>query len=196
MRTSRSAAVLALLAALLVAPAAIAAPETFSVDASHSSVGFSIRHFVTTVPGSFNEFSGTVVYDAENPSASTFEMTVQAASIDTRQSDRDKHLRSPDFFDVEQFPTLTFKSTSVAGSGDKLAVTGDFTLRGITQRLTVPVEVLGTVNTPMGVRSGFAAEFTIHRKDFGIVWNRVLDQGGTMLGEDVKVTISVEAVRQ
>jgi polyisoprenoid-binding protein YceI len=180
----------------LVLPAlALAEPVTYKVDADHSGVNFSIRHFVSNVPGLFKDYDGTIVYDKDNPAASKVGFTVQAASIDTGNADRDKHLRSADFFEVEKFPTLTFTSTQVkAQDKDTLEVTGDLTMHGVTKRVTIPVDFLGSVKTPNGEKAGFETSFTLNRKDYGIIWNRVMDTG-PVLGEDVKVTISVEADR-
>jgi polyisoprenoid-binding protein YceI len=178
--------------ALLASLALPAAAEVsrWEVDVAHSNVGFSIRHFLTQVPGEFQDFSGAIAYDAANPAASSVEVTVQAASIDTDHDDRDNHLRSPDFFDVAQHPTLSFKSTAVkALDGDTLEVTGDFTLHGVTQRITVPVEVLGV----MGKKAGFSTAFTIDRQAYGVKWNRALDTGGAILGDEVRIAIDVEA---
>ena len=122
---------------------------------------------------------------------------MQAASIDTGNNDRDEHLRNEDFFDVEKFPTLTFTSTKVAAKdADTLEVTGNLTMHGVTKQVTIPVEVLGSVKTPNGEKAGFESSFTVNRKDYGIVWNRVLDAGGSVLGDDVKINISIEANRQ
>ena len=182
--------------ALALPALALAAPVTYKVDADHSGVNFTIRHFVSNVPGLFKDYDGTIVYDKDNPGASKVEFTVQAASIDTGNADRDKHLRSADFFDVEKFPTLTFTSTQVkAQDKDTLEVTGDLTIHGVTKRVTIPVDFLGTVKTPNGEKAGFETQFTINRKDFGIVWNRVMD-AGPVLSEEVKVSINIEADRQ
>jgi polyisoprenoid-binding protein YceI len=187
---------LGLALAALTATAA-AAPVAYKVDTDHSGVHFTVRHFVTNVPGRFKDFEGTIRYDRQNPAASSVAFRVQAASIDTDNADRDNHLRSPDFFDVEKFPTLTFTSTAVqARDAGTLQVTGDFTLHGVTRTITIPVEVLGTVATPRGEKAGFETTFTVNRKDFGITWNRTLDAGGAILGEDVKVTVAIEADRQ
>lgn len=184
-----------LLAALLVvalaplfALPAVAAPGTWNVDAAHSGVSFEIRHFLTDVPGRFNDFDGTIVYDPENPANSSVEFTVQADSIDTANENRDNHLRSADFFNVEEFPTITFKSKKVVPAGGNLAVTGDFTLHGVTREITVPVEFRGT----MGNVAGFSTEFTIDRNDYGIEWNRNAG-GGAILGNDVDIEIEIEA---
>ncbi|HYU33826.1 MAG TPA: YceI family protein [Thermoanaerobaculia bacterium] len=182
--------------ALALPALAVAAPVTYKVDADHSGVNFSIRHFVTNVGGRFKDFDGTIQQDRDNPAGSKVEFTVQATSIDTDNDDRDKHLRSSDFFDVEKFPTLTFTSTQVkAQDKDTLEVTGDLTIHGVTKRITIPVDFLGTAKMPNGEKAGFQTQFTVNRKDFGIVWNRVMD-AGPILGDDVSITISVEANRQ
>jgi polyisoprenoid-binding protein YceI len=187
----------ALSVALLLPAFAAAQPAVYKVDADHSGVNFTVRHFVSNTPGRFKDFDGTIKYDKQNPSASSVEFTVKADSIDTANADRDGHLKSPDFFDTAKFPTWTFTSTKVAAKdADTLEVTGDLTIKGVTKQITIPVDVLGSVKTPNGEKAGFEASFTVNRKDHGITWNRVLDAGGTVLGEDVKVTISVEANRQ
>jgi len=187
-----------LLALTLALPSlAAATPQVYKVDPDHSSVSFTIRHFVSTVPGRFKEFEGTIKYDRQNPAASSVEFTAQAASIDTDNPDRNNHLKSPDFFDVQKFPTLTFTSNSVqAKDANTLNVTGNLTIHGVTKAVTIPVSILGAVKTPKGEKAGFETNFTIDRKDYGVQWNRVLDTGGTMLGNDVKITISVEANQQ
>lgn len=187
----------ALLLSLLLPALAAAEPVTYKVDADHSGVSFTIRHFVSNVPGRFRDFDGVIKHDKQNPAASSVEFTVKAPSIDTGNNDRDEHLRSPDFFDVQKFPTLTFTSTKVAAKdADTLDVTGNLTMHGVTKQITIPVDVLGSVKTPNGEKAGFETSFTVNRKDYGIVWNRVLDAGGSVLGEDVKINISIEANRQ
>jgi len=182
-----------------VAPAAV---ETYALDPSHTVVGFSVRHFFSQVPGSFKEFSGTVKLDPTNWGASSVDATIQTTSIYTNNDRRDNHLRSADFFEVDKFPTITFKSTKVTKSADnKLQVAGDLTMKGITKPVVLNVEFLGagTVTVegrPAGQRAGFTATTTINRKDFNILWNKQLDQGGTMLGDDVTINIGVEAVKQ
>lgn len=187
----------ALSLSLLLPAVALAEPVVYKVDADHSGVGFTIRHFVSNVPGRFRDFDGVIKYDKQNPAASSVEFTVKAASIDTGNNDRDEHLRGADFFDVQKFPTLTFTSTKVATKdADTLDVTGNLTMHGVTKPITIPVDVLGTVKTPNGEKAGFESSFTVNRKDYGIVWNRVLDAGGSVLGDDVKINISIEANRQ
>ena len=187
----------ALLLSLALPSLAAATPQVYKVDPDHSSVGFTIRHFVSTIPGRFKEFEGTIKYDRQNPAASGVEFTIQAASIDTDNADRNNHLKSPDFFDVQKYPTLTFTSTGVqAKDPNTLSVAGNLTIHGVTKPVTIPVSVLGTVKTPKGDKAGFETSFTIDRKQFGVQWNRALDTGGTILGDDVKITISVEANQQ
>lgn len=180
---------LSILTLLLALPAVAAAADTYTVDQNHSTVGFSVRHIFTRVPGEFNDFTGTIVYDAANPAGSSVDFTVQAASIDTDNERRDGHLKSADFFDVEKFPTLTFKSKKVSGSGEDLQVTGDLTIRGVTKEVTVPVEVLGAA----GGKAGFATEFKIDRLAYGVAWNRAMEGGGAMLDDEVTIRIDVEA---
>jgi len=169
------------------------APETWSIDKNHSTATFKVRHFTSNMIGQFRDFDGSVNIDRANPAKSSVELTIQATSIDTGNAKRDDHLRSADFFDVANHPTLTFKSTSVsAKSKTEFDVTGDLTIRGVTKRVTLPVSFGGFQKTSRGEKAGFEVETTLNRKDYGIVWNRVLDEGGVMLGEDVKVTINLE----
>jgi polyisoprenoid-binding protein YceI len=182
-----------------IASAASAAPVTLEIDKVHSQVGFSIRHFFSKVPGQFKDFSGTIVMDPKALATSSVDVTIQAASISTDNEARDKHLRSPDFFSADSLPTLTFKSTKVASAGkDKYKVTGDFTMHGVTKSVVLDVEFLGMGDVGvggqnLGTKAGFDATTTLHRKDFGINWNKTLDQGGLMLGEDVAVILHIEA---
>jgi len=187
------------LALVSFAAATSAAPLTFDIDQPHSQVGFSIRHFFSKVPGQFKDFSGTIVMDPNAPAASSVEVTIQAASISTGNDGRDKHLRSPDFFAADSFPTLTFKSTKVDSAGkDRVKVTGDLTMHGVTKSVVLDVEFLGMGEVGVGGKSwgtkaGFDATTTLHRHDFGINWNKTLDAGGVMIGEDVAISLHVEA---
>jgi polyisoprenoid-binding protein YceI len=188
------AAVVTLAATLAAAPFTASAADTFVIDKAHSEASFQVRHFVTKVRGRFNEFTGTIQVDRANPTASSVELSIQAASLDTGHPGRDKHLRSPDFFDVEKFPELTFKSSRIVARGqDRYDVTGLFTLHGVSKELTVPVSFLGFIGSGPNEKAGFSADFTLNRKDFGIVWNRALDTGGTVLGDEVFITLNVEA---
>jgi polyisoprenoid-binding protein YceI len=173
------------------------ATETWAVDKGHSSATFKIRHFTANVVGQFRTFEGSINLDRANPNKSSVDFTIQAASIDTGSENRDKHLRSADFFDVEKFPTITFKSASVAPkSKEQFDVTGDLTMHGVTKRVTLPVTFLGFQKTSRGEKAGFEIETTLNRKDFGVTWNRPLDQGGFMLSDDVKVSINLEVDRK
>ncbi|HEY7213265.1 MAG TPA: YceI family protein [Thermoanaerobaculia bacterium] len=170
--------------------------DTFTVDPAHSEVTFQIRHLVSQVRGRFNDFSGTIQMDPKNLPASSVEFQIKAASIDTNQSDRDKHLRSADFFDVEKFPEITFKSKSIKPAGkDTYNVTGTLTMHGVSKEVTLPVTYLGQANM-RGVRAGFAASTTLDRKDYGITWNHALDNGGAILGDEVKVEINLETAKK
>lgn len=180
-----------LLASIAALP--VFAQETWTVDKGHSTATFKIRHFTANVVGQFRTFEGTINMDRANPAKSSVEFTIQSASIDTGSENRDKHLRSADFFDVEKFPTITFKSTAVAAKGkDAYDVTGDLTMHGVTKRVTLPVTFGGFLKTKRGEKAGFEIETTLNRKDYEITWNRALDEGGFMLSDDVKISINLE----
>ena len=181
----------------LTAATVVAAPQTYVVDRAHSEAGFSVRHMMTKVRGKFDDFATTIYLDRANPAASSVEFTIKTASIDTGAPDRDKHLRSADFFDAEKYPEIKFKSTAIAPSKTKdvYDVTGDLTMRGVTKRIMLPVEFLGFQKNPWGnERAGFAIETKLNRKDYGINWNKALDAGGFLVGDDVTVSISLEAL--
>jgi len=171
--------------------------QTFKIDPVHSSVGFSIRHLVSNVKGRFTDFSGTIVYDPDKIENSSVNVTIKTTSIDTDNENRDNHLRSPDFFNAEKNPEITFKSTKVVKEQDKFLLQGTLNLHGVEKSLSFPFHVLGTMKDPKGnTRAGFEAELSLNRKDFGITWNRTLDQGGLMLGEEVKIMLDVEAFEE
>lgn len=186
---------LALAAVLFAAVPALRA-EVYVIDASHSQVGFRVRHLVGKVPGRFTSFSGTVDYVPGKPKSWKVDATIDPASINTDNVKRDGHLKNADFFDVEKFPTMTFKSTKVTDvKGDSAKLHGDLTMHGVTKPVVLDLEVGGTTKDPWGnTRAGFSATGTIDRKDFGIVWNKALDTGGVMLGDDVAITLDIEAV--
>lgn len=171
---------------------------TWVIDPTHTTIGFSARHaMVAKVRGNFAEFGGSFTLDGSNPAASKAELTVQTATIDTRNADRDGHLKSADFLDVENFPTLTFTSTSVSGGGEKFTVTGDLTIHGVTKSVPVEFELLGVSTDPWGgIRIGFEGSTEISRKEFGLVWNAALETGGVLVGDTVKIELDVEAVKQ
>jgi polyisoprenoid-binding protein YceI len=190
-------ALLAFAVALVTASSALAA-ETFVVDKGHSEAAFQVRHIVTKVRGRFTDFDGAIQVDRAKPEASSVEFTIKTASINTDNPQRDGHLKSPDFFDAEKFPTLTFKSSKIVTKGkDQYDVTGTLTLHGVSKEVTLSVSFLGFAKDPWGgERAGFETSVTLNRKDYGIVWNKALDNGGLMLGDDVVVNINIEASKK
>ena len=170
----------------------------WNIDGSHSTAEFSVRHLmITNVKGRFGTLSGTVDYDPEKPEASQVDVTIDATSIDTRDEKRDAHLRSADFFDTEKFPTLTFKSKSVKKGGEGFLATGDLTIHGVTKEVVLDVETpSATTQDPWGnSRIGTTATAKIDRKDFGLIWNGVLEAGGVLVGEQIKISIEVSLVQ-
>lgn len=166
------------------------AATTYEIDHAHTAIVFGVRHFVTTVNGRFGQFEGTIVYDDKDVTKSSVNAVIEATSINTDNEKRDDHLRSADFFDVEKFPKIVFTSTKVVkGAGDVLQVTGTLELHGVKKEVTLDVRFLGA----MGPKAGFSADAKIDRKDFGIVWNKTLDTGGTVLGEEIAIHMDVEA---
>ncbi|KAB1662111.1 YceI family protein [Pseudoclavibacter sp. CFCC 13796] len=167
---------------------------TWQIDPTHSSIGFSVRHLVTKFRGSFTDFSATLT-TGDDVLDSTVSAEIKAASISTGNPDRDVHMHAPDFFDVENHPELTFRSTAVRYDGDDLVVTGDLTLRGVTKSVDFQVEVGGITTSPYGQTVlGIEADTTIKREEFGLEWNSALETGGVLLGSDVKIHIEAEFV--
>ena len=195
-RTAGLAVVTALLALVLVAAAAPAwALEVYDIDSAHSAVNFKVRHLFSYTSGRFTQFGGTLWYDAAKPENSRIEITIQAASIDTDNEQRDNHLRGADFLEAEKYPQITFRSqkSEPAGEVHRYRVTGEFTLHGVTKPVTVDVELLGFGEAPgFGKRGGFAAEVALDRREFGITWNKTLDTGGFVLGDEVQVDFPIE----
>ena len=178
--------------------AAVFAADAFVVDKYHSEATFQIRHLITRVSGRFNEVSGSISVDRGNPTLSSVEFTIKTASIDTGVLPRDNDLRGANFFEVDKYPEITFKSTSIKPGGKKDAydVTGAFSMHGVTKTITIPVEFLGFAKDPQGKeRAGFAAHTTLNRQDYGIKWNRALDNGGALLGDDVDIAINIDAAK-
>lgn len=170
----------------------------YAIDPAHSSVGFKIRHLVSQTKGQFADFAGTFSYDAKAPTKSSVDAVIQAKSINTQNEKRDEHLRGADFFEVAKYPTLTFKSTSAkAVAAGKLEISGTLTMHGVSKPVVLNVEGGDVLKTPWGdTRTGFTASTTINRKDFGIVYNKALDTGGMMLGDDVKIEIEIEGIEK
>ena len=181
----------------LVSPAFAA---SWTLDPAHTSVQFSVRHMmVSNVSGEFTKLSGTVNGDQSAATGATIEASIDASSISTREPKRDEHLKSADFLDVAQYPTITFKSKKIEAAGaGSFKVTGDLTLHGVTKEVVLDVsDVTPSIKDPMGkTRAGAHATTKINRKDFGITWSKALDGGGVMVGDDIAVTIDVEATQQ
>ena len=172
---------------------------TYQIDSAHSVAAFSIRHMmIANVRGEFTKLTGTINYDPAKPTATTIEGSIDVHTINTREADRDTHLKSPDFFDAEKYPQLTFKSKSVSGSGTDWKVKGDMTIHGVTKEVTFDVEgPTSEAKDPWGnMRIGATATTKVNRKDFGLHWNAALEMGGVLVGDDVKITIDLEAIRQ
>lgn len=179
---------------LLAQTPAAPATEAWGVDKAHSMAQFKIRHMMANVVGQFRDFDANITIDRATPSNSSVEFTIQATSVDTGNTNRDDHLRTADFFDVAKYPTITFKSTSIKEkSKNEFDVTGDLTMHGVTKRITLPVSFLGFGKDGRGnEKGGFEIETTLNRKDYGVVWNRTLDEGGVLLGDEVKISINLE----
>ena len=185
-----------LAASLLIAGTAFAAPQSYEIDPAHSRVEFTIRHIVSKVTGNFAGFKGTINYDAAAVAGSSTNVEIDASTIDTNNDRRDNHLKSPDFFDVAKYPTLTFTSTKVVpGDEGKFKIQGTLTMHGITKPVTLDAAFLGAGPGMDGApRVGFEATTKVDRKDYGIIWNKALDQGGTLLGDDVTINLEIEAI--
>ena len=177
----------------------IASAAVWTIDPDHSNVGFKVRHLmVSNVKGSFDKHTGSVDINDKDITKSKVEVTIDTNSINTNVQKRDEHLRSPDFFDVAKFPTMTFVSKKVAKAGkDKLKVTGDLTLHGVTREVVLDVEPLSKESKdPWGnLRRGTTASTKINRKDFGLVWNKALETGGVVVGEEVTITLEIEMIK-
>ena len=194
----RKAAVAAVFGLAIFAIAGGARAETWEIDPVHSNISFSVRHMMLSdVKGEFDKFSGAITATGADPSSVKIEATIEAASINTRAEKRDNHLKSPDFLDVAKFPTITFKSTKIEPAGDgKWKVTGDLTLHGVTK--PVVLEVTGPspeVKVMGSPRRGAAATTTINRQDFGVSFNKTIDTGGAVVGNQVAISIDIEAVK-
>jgi polyisoprenoid-binding protein YceI len=180
-------------------PPAAAEAGIYGIDPAHTTIGFSVRHLViNNVPGRFREFEGTIQYDPQNITKSSVTFAAKATSIDTGIEQRDNHLRSADFFDVANHPEISFKSTRVEKKGkDDFIAYGDFTLRGVTKQVALPFKMYGAIKDPWGkMRLGVEAGLTINRQDYGVSWSQKLDNGGLVVGNDVKISLLVEAVKQ
>jgi polyisoprenoid-binding protein YceI len=189
------------IAAVVLAAPSLALGATWEIDTVHSSANFSIRHLmVSNVKGEFGKVTGTINVDEKDITRSTVEATIDATTIDTRHEQRDAHLKSPDFFDVAKYPTITFKSKKVEKAGEgKLKVTGDLTMHGVTKEVTLNVEGPSKeVKNPFNgaLHSGVAATTKLNRKDFGLNWNKALESGGVLVGDEVDVSIDLELIKK
>jgi polyisoprenoid-binding protein YceI len=175
-----------------------ATARAYTIDKAHSEVTFQVRHLLTKVRGRFSDFSGSVRFDEARPDHSSVSLTVDAVTIDTNNSDRDQHLRSDDFFAVDRYPTITFRSSKIVRThDDRYDVSGTLTIRGVAREITLPVTFLGAASDPWGnARAGFETEVTINRKDFGLTWNAALETGGFLLGDDVRISLSIQAIAE
>jgi polyisoprenoid-binding protein YceI len=201
MRTKLGVGVTVMVLALFgtAAPSAAQA-QTWTIDSAHSAAQFGVRHMmVSTVRGHFNKMTGTVQWDGQSLAGAEVDITIDAASIDTREARRDDHLRSADFFDVATYPTITFKSSKIepAGAG-KLKMTGTLTMRGVSKPVVFDIEgptpVIKAQNGML--RAGATASTTVNRKDFGLTWSRMMDGGGVVVGDEVSITVDVEITRK
>jgi polyisoprenoid-binding protein YceI len=190
-----------LAAVLMVGAGTMAAQaQDWMIDKSHSEADFSVKHMgISTVHGSFRGVSGTIRFEAGNPAAWNVEATIDVNTVDTGVGDRDKHLKSADFFEVEKYPTMTFKSTGVKPEGEGYLVTGELTLHGVTKPVTLSVEAPGNEQVGMdgkSVHRGFTATTKVNREDFGLKWNGTLKSGDAVIGSEVKIELDIEAVKQ
>ena len=169
---------------------------TYKIDPEHSAVEFKIRHLFSNVKGSFNDFQGTIDYEPGKPETWKAEATIQAASIDTNVAPRDKHLKSKDFFDTDQFPAITFKSTGVTdATEDSAKLNGTLTLHGVEKPVVLDIKIHGAGKDPWGnTRAGFTGTTKVNRKDFGLNWNEALETGQVLVGEEVEITLEVEGI--
>jgi polyisoprenoid-binding protein YceI len=195
------ASVLILISALAVAGASESHAEVveYIIDPDHSQVMFKVKHMgISTVTGRFDDFEGTYGFDEEDLSKSNVETVIRTTSINTNKTKRDDHLKSPDFLDVEKNPTIIFKSKEIKNvNGEDFEIVGDLTINGVTKEVVLDAEYGGKATDPMGnERSAFTAETTIDRKDYDITWNKTLDAGGVVVGDDVKIVLEVEGIKK
>jgi polyisoprenoid-binding protein YceI len=185
-------------AVLLLTVAAAAQAATYKIDPSHSAVSFKVRHLmISTVRGSFDEFSGSFTYIKDNPAPWQVAAEIQTASVNTNDSKRDDHLRTADFFDVEKHPTMTFRSTKVTGQGERFKLHGDLTLLGVTKPVVLDLEITGETVDPWGNhRVGFSATGKLDRKEWGMTWSRALDTGGVMVGDEVGIELEIQGIQE
>ena len=184
--------------AILALAGAAMAQGTYTIDKAHSSAQFSVRHMmISNVKGAFSAVAGTIVYDPNNPAASKVDATIDVNSIDTREPKRDAHLKSPDFFDAAKYPSMEFHSKQAWKSGNNIQVKGDLTMHGVTKEVVLDVDgPTAEIKDPGGnMRIGATATTKLNRKDWGLTWNRALEAGGVMVGDEIAITLDIEAVK-
>ena len=186
------------LAMLMAVTATSVRAATYELDNSHSSIGFGVKHMVvTTTKGEFTDYTGGFEYDAADPSSLKASATIKVASVNTRNEKRDDHLRNEDFFDSAKYPEITFVSTSAEKVGDEVVLTGDLTIKGVTKQIKLPLAGNGPVTDPWGnVRVGLEGKTKINRQDFGLTWNKILDNGGLAVGDEVTLDIVIEGTQK
>ena len=195
----RNLQLITVLSVLMTIPAGAAlAADEYNIDPAHSSVEFAVKHMViSTVKGNFADFSGVLMYDQNDPTKTSVDVVIKAASIDTNNDKRDNHLRSADFFETEKYPDITFKSTKIEKTKDGLTMTGTLTIRGVSKEVSMPVQLTDTMTDPWGsVRFGAETGLDINRQDYGVSWNNVMDNGGLVVSDNVKIMINVELVKK
>jgi polyisoprenoid-binding protein YceI len=187
-----------MMAALLAVSAGSASAASYDLDASHSTIGFGVKHMVvTTTKGQFTEYAGGFEYDSANPASLKAQATIKVASVDTGNAKRDDHLRNADFFDVATHPDITFVSTGAVAEGDQVVLTGNLTIKGVTKEIKLPLTVNGPITDPWGnVRVGLEGKAKINRQDFGVTWSKTMDGGGLVVGDDVTLDIVVEGIQK
>ncbi len=172
--------------------------DEYEIDVVHSSIGFSVRHLlISNVTGNFNDFSGKLLFDEQDITKSSIDIVIKTDGINTNNVDRDNHLRSADFFNAEKFPEITFKSNKVEKADDGFTLNGTLTMHGVSKDISIPFEFIGKAKGPMGKdHLGFEGHTKLNRKDFGITWNKTLDEGGLAVGNEVKIELNIEAIKK
>lgn len=186
-----------LLGLVLWSAGAVRAADSYSIDTAHSSIGFSVKHLmVTNTKGQFKDYTGTLIYDAKDLGQSKVKVSINVDSINTDNNDRDNHLRGADFFDTQKFPTATFESSKIVKKGNGFEALGKLTIRNVTKEVRIPFSLNGPVKDPWGnTRIGIEGGLTINRQDYGVSWSKALDNGGLVVGNDVKIELVIEAIQ-
>ena len=190
--------VIALAAFMMVSANAALAADEYSVDAAHSTVEFAVKHMViSTTKGSFSDVSGVIMYDDKDVTKSSVDVIIKTASVNTNNEKRDEHLKSPDFFDTAKYPDITFKSSKIEKTKEGLVMSGTLTIRGVSKQVSLPLELTDTMTDPWGsVRFGAETRLEINRQDYGVSWSNVMDNGGLVVSDKVKIEISVELIKK